>query len=94
MVFSCCIDTIYICAFKDMRENDPPKFMSNDLREAFGIDAAVKETGPGYQPVHATRPPSRRGPRPRRGLQGCYRTWHRRRLASRSVGWHAPRPRI
>ena len=58
MVFSCCIDTIYICAFKDMRENDPPKFMSNDLREAFGIDAADTErgpgTGPGYQPVRDT----------------------------------------
>ena len=58
MVFSCCIDTIYICAFKDMRENDPPKFMSNDLREAFGIDAADTERGPGtgpsYQPVRDT----------------------------------------
>ena len=57
-VFACCIDTIYICAFKDMRENDPPKFMSNDLREAFGIDAADTErgpgTGPGYQPVRDT----------------------------------------
>ena len=67
MVFSCCIDTIYICAFKDMRENHPPKYMSNDLREAFGIDAADKETGQSYQPVRdmasvAPDPSAKAGP--------------------------------
>jgi len=52
-VFACCIDTIYLCSFKDMRDNDPPKFMSNDLREAFGIDAAEHEATntKDYQPV-------------------------------------------
>ena len=28
---------------KDMEENVPPKFMSNDLRRGFGIDEAEKE---------------------------------------------------
>jgi len=50
-VFDCCIDTIYLCAFKDMKENDPPKFMSNDMREGFGIDKAEAEGGKGYEAV-------------------------------------------
>ena len=28
-----------------MEENDPPKYMSNDLRRGFGIDAAESEAG-------------------------------------------------
>ena len=53
-VFDCCIDTIYLCAFKDMKENDPPKFLSNDMREGFGIDKAEAEAGSakdGYEAV-------------------------------------------
>eukprot|EP00965_Chrysotila_dentata_P189726 6173474-Pleurochrysis_carterae.AAC.9 len=34
------VDTIYLCAFKDMEENNPPKYMSNDLRKGFGFDEA------------------------------------------------------
>ena len=53
--FSCCIDTIYLSAFVDMEANDPPKYMSNDLREAFGIDKAEEEVPAGasklYKPV-------------------------------------------
>lgn len=45
MVYDCAIDTIYLSSFKDMEENKPPKFMSNDLREGFGIDAADAEAG-------------------------------------------------
>ena len=32
-----------LCAMKDMEENSPPKFMSNDLRNGFGIDEAENE---------------------------------------------------
>ena len=37
-----------------MKENDPPKFMSNDMREGFGIDKAETEAGSakeGYEAV-------------------------------------------
>jgi len=44
-VYDVTIDTIFLCAFKDMKENNPPKFMSNDLREGFGIDKAEEEAG-------------------------------------------------
>ena len=47
-VFTCCVDTIYLSAFKDMDENDPPRFMSNDLRRGFGLDAAASEAPRGY----------------------------------------------
>ena len=47
IVFDVAIDTIYICAFKDMEENKPPKFMSNNLRKAFGIDEAEDESSAG-----------------------------------------------
>uniref|UniRef100_A0A7S4F3X7 Choline transporter-like protein n=1 Tax=Chrysotila carterae TaxID=13221 RepID=A0A7S4F3X7_CHRCT len=40
IVFSVAVDTIYLCAFKDMEENNPPKYMSNDLRKGFGFDEA------------------------------------------------------
>mmetsp|Transcript_19534 Transcript_19534/g.44905 ORF Transcript_19534/g.44905 Transcript_19534/m.44905 type:complete len:245 (-) Transcript_19534:715-1449(-) len=54
------IDTIYLCAFKDMEANKTfgPKFMSNNLREAFGIDTAVDEAGSAaayYKPVEGRR---------------------------------------
>ena len=40
-VYSCSIDTIFLCAFKDIKENgDAPKYLSNDLRRAFGFDKA------------------------------------------------------
>jgi len=55
-VLECCIDTIYLCAFKDMEANDPPKFMSDSLRSGFGLARAVaeREAGndiDGYKPV-------------------------------------------
>jgi choline transporter-like protein 2/4/5 len=43
MVYNCTIDSIYLLAMKDMEENVPPKFMSNDLRKGFGLDEAHKE---------------------------------------------------
>ena len=55
-VLSCCIDTIYLSAFVDMDANDPPKYMSYELRAAFGIDAAASEVPDGaamlYAPVY------------------------------------------
>jgi hypothetical protein len=43
-VYSCSIDTIFLCAFKDIKENgDSPKYLSNDLRRAFGFDKAGAE---------------------------------------------------
>ena len=45
-VYSCSIDTIFLCAFKDIKENgDAPKYLSNDLRRAFGFDGAGAEGG-------------------------------------------------
>ena len=42
--YSCSIDTIFLCAFKDIKENgDSPKYLSNDLRQAFGFDKAGAE---------------------------------------------------
>jgi hypothetical protein len=40
---TCCLDTIFLCAYKDMQENKPPKFMSDALRAAF--NAAKNEAG-------------------------------------------------
>lgn len=46
-VFKCCIDTIFVCAFKDLETNMPPKFMSADLRKGFGLEGVNKaEDGP------------------------------------------------
>ena len=44
------VDTIYLCAFKDMEENSPPKYMSNDLRKGFGFDKAkvLQPLGPRF----------------------------------------------
>ncbi len=36
--FHCAINTTFICAFKDIEENRPPKFLSPSLREGLGID--------------------------------------------------------
>ena len=44
-VFKCCIDTIFVCAFKDMAEHTPPKFMSKSLQSGFGLDN-VEAPGP------------------------------------------------
>uniref|UniRef100_A0A7S4BTQ6 Choline transporter-like protein n=1 Tax=Chrysotila carterae TaxID=13221 RepID=A0A7S4BTQ6_CHRCT len=45
-VLEASIDTIYLCAFKDMEANkNGPTFMSNDLRKAFGLDVAKEEAG-------------------------------------------------
>jgi len=38
----CSIDSIFLCAFKDMTPG-PPKYMSDNLRAAFGIDSAEEE---------------------------------------------------
>jgi len=40
--FNCGIDTIFVCAFKDMKENKPPKFMSDSLRRGFGLPKTLK----------------------------------------------------
>jgi len=42
-IYECAIDSIFLCAFKDMADNKPPKYMSNDLRKAFGLDLADEE---------------------------------------------------
>ena len=56
--FTCGVDTIYISAFVDIEANNPPKFLSNDLREGFGLDRAEEEAPVGasklYQPVDGT----------------------------------------
>jgi hypothetical protein len=53
----CTIDTVFLCAFKDMEENKPtPKFMSDDLREGFGIDKAEEDlTKSGMKPRRSVR---------------------------------------
>lgn len=43
--FNCGIDTIFVCAFKDMKENNPPKFMSDSLRRGFGLPKTLKGSG-------------------------------------------------
>jgi hypothetical protein len=43
--FNCGIDTIFVCAFKDMKENKPPKFMSDSLRRGFGLPKTLKGSG-------------------------------------------------
>ena len=43
--FNCGIDTIFVCAFKDMKENKPPKFMSDSLRRGFGLPKSLKSSG-------------------------------------------------
>jgi len=52
-VFECCLDTIFLCCFKDMKENEPPKFMSDDLRDGFGIDKAEEEAPQGAAKLYA-----------------------------------------
>jgi hypothetical protein len=37
VVFSATMDTILLCSFKDIAENSPPKYLSDDLRRAFDI---------------------------------------------------------
>ena len=44
-VFECTIDTIFLCSFKDAEEFDG-KYMSDDMREAFGLDVAEAEATP------------------------------------------------
>lgn len=38
----CAIDSIFLCSFKDMTPG-PAKYMSDNLRSAFGIDSAEEE---------------------------------------------------
>jgi len=40
--FKCAVDSIFLCAFKDMTPG-PPKYMSDNLRSAFGIDSAEED---------------------------------------------------
>ena len=42
-VYDCCIDTIYLLSFEDMEREGGPKYMSNDLRNGFGLDKADQE---------------------------------------------------
>jgi len=41
-LFECTIDTIYVCSFRDAKEFGG-KFMTKELRDAFGLDEAVAE---------------------------------------------------
>lgn len=36
-VFKCAIDTIFICAFQDMAQHQPPLYMSEALKDGFGL---------------------------------------------------------
>ena len=49
VVFSCTIDTIYICAFKDMAQPGGVKFMQNEMREGFGLNKTDEA-----KPIHST----------------------------------------
>ena len=40
--FKCAVDSIFLCAFKDMTPG-PCRFMSDNLRDAFGIDSAHED---------------------------------------------------
>jgi len=56
-VFRCAIDTLFICAFKDLEDNGTPNYMSEALQEGFGIDRRQRlETiaVPGGAPVYKT----------------------------------------
>jgi hypothetical protein len=44
-VFECTIDTIFLCSFQDSKEYGG-KYMSPDMREAFGLDVAEQEAAP------------------------------------------------
>jgi choline transporter-like protein 2/4/5 len=48
-VFACTIDTIYICAFKDMAQPGGVKFMSDEMRDGFGLDKTDEAA-----PMHST----------------------------------------
>jgi hypothetical protein len=37
-VFAVSIDTVFVCAFKDMDENHPPKYLSDGMRAGLGLD--------------------------------------------------------
>jgi len=43
MIYDCAIDSIYLSAFKDMEENTPPKYMSEDLRKGFGLSLSSED---------------------------------------------------
>lgn len=45
LVFECTIDTIFLCSFKDAAEYGG-KYMSADMRDAFGLDVAEQEAKP------------------------------------------------
>jgi len=44
-VFEAILDTVYLCAFQDMDQNSPPRYLSASMRSALGIDAASEEAG-------------------------------------------------
>ena len=46
-VYSCSIDTIFLCAFKDLKENGTPKYLSNDLRRCARGPRSGSGLGPG-----------------------------------------------
>jgi len=42
--FTCTVDSIFVCAFKDMQDSKPRgRHLSDGLREAFGIESAEEE---------------------------------------------------
>mmetsp|Transcript_16710 Transcript_16710/g.46455 ORF Transcript_16710/g.46455 Transcript_16710/m.46455 type:complete len:795 (+) Transcript_16710:42-2426(+) len=44
-VFAVSIDTVFVCAFKDMDENTPPKYLSDDMRMGLGLDSQPGRMG-------------------------------------------------
>jgi hypothetical protein len=51
-VYGCSIDTILVCSIKDISENpDDPKYLSNDLRKAFGFDKAAEGSAAALNPA-------------------------------------------
>jgi hypothetical protein len=59
-VFAVSIDTVFVCAFKDMDENKPPKYFSEDLRAGYGLGPAAvswdRATGSGAKVAPGPRP--------------------------------------
>ena len=66
-VFECTIDTIFLCSFQDSKEYGG-KYMSPDMREAFGLDVAEQEAAPiqsALSPRARPEPPPRTPRKPR-----------------------------
>ena len=78
-VFECTIDTIFLCSFQDSKEYGG-KYMSPDMREAFGLDVAEQEAAPiqsALSPCARPEPPPRtpRKPRASRPLRAARRSF-------------------